>query len=80
MGRGNQHKKGDSMSNSKLDWIVAGQTVTDSRIAEAAKAGLPEAALAELWKGRTLNKAAVEKINQAKASKSPEPKSEKAVV
>ena len=69
-----QHKEGD-MSKSKLDWLVAGQTVTESRLDEATKAGLPELALAELWKGRTLNRAAVEKINQAKAdTKEPEPK------
>ena len=63
------------MSKGKLDWLAVGQTVTESRIAEAVKAGLPESALAELWTGRTLNKAAVEKINQAKAEKKePEPK------
>jgi len=59
----------------KLDWIRAGQTVTESRIAEAEKAGLPVEAMAELWKGRTLNRAAVEKINSVKVEvKQPEPK------
>ena len=59
----------------KLDWIVPGQTVTESRIADAEKAGLPVAAMDQLWKGRTLNRAAVEAIKSVKVEKEqPAPK------
>jgi len=47
----------------KLDWIVAGQTVTADRLKEAKD--LPRAAQAELWVGRTLNRAAVNAISEA---------------
>ena len=62
------------MKKNELDWIVPGQTVTESRLAEAEKAGLPAGALAELWKGRTLNRAAVDKIKSVKVEETkPEP-------
>ena len=55
----------------KLDWIKTGQTVTASRLKQAKD--LPEAAKAELWIGRTLNRAAVKLIMEA-VNKKPTPK------
>ena len=54
------------------EWIKAGQTVTDERIEEAVKAGLP---MDEIWKGRTLNRKTAEAIK--KAFEAIEPKKEK---
>ena len=64
-----QYEKGDMM---KLDWIQAGQTVTADRLKDAKD--LPEAAKAELWIGRTLNRAAVEVITAAAQKAKPAPK------
>lgn len=53
------------------EWIKAGQTVTADRLKEAKD--FPQAARAELWKGRTLNKAAAKLIMEA-VNKEPAPK------
>ena len=47
-----------------LEWIKTGQTITAERLAEAEAAGLP---MDDIWKGRTLNRAAVERIATALA-------------
>ena len=44
-----------------------GQTITDEILGQCGD--LPDAAKAELWKGRTLNKKAVAVINAATAAK-----------
>ncbi len=48
--------------------LAVGQTVTQTVLDAAEKAKLPEAAMAELWKGRTINRRALEAIKAAIAA------------
>jgi len=58
--------------NKTLETMLAvGQTVTDAVLDAAGKAKLPEAAMAELWKGRTINRRALEAIKAAVAADKP---------
>ena len=68
-----QHKEGDMMKN-VLKSLAIGQTVTQTIIDQADKAGLPDAAMAQIWKGHTINRATWQIINDAVANQKPAPK------
>ena len=53
------------MSKLEKAGIIIGHTVTETMIAKAAKADLPDAAMVQLWPKRTLNRAAMAAINKA---------------
>ncbi len=58
-------------------WMKKGQVVTASRMKEAVAAKLPEAAMAHIWIGNTLNKRNIAAITEAIKASKPKPKSTK---
>jgi len=50
-----------------LKSLAVGQTVTQTIIDSAEKAKLPDAAMAQIWKGHTINRAEYKIINDAVA-------------
>ena len=66
------------MMNLEKLGITKGHTVTAALISAATDAGLPEAAINELWLRRTLNKQAMAAINAATTpNKTPKPSKQK---
>jgi len=57
-----------------LKSLAVGQTVTQTIIDQSEKAGLPEAAMAQIWKGHTINRAEYKIINDAVSNQKAAPK------
>jgi len=70
MAGGMQYTKGDIMKNI-LARLAVGQTVTQTIVDQAEKAGLPKAAMAQIWKGHTINRAEWNIINDAVTNQKP---------
>ena len=63
MADSNQGKESNMSKNELI--LKVGQTITTAIMTQAEQAGLPVAALAELWPKRTLNKRAITIIETA---------------